>query len=80
MSDARAPKGSNPVSPKKLLHSKWTATKPVNKDKHFIVTEVEIDEDELVVGCVIEAVMSKKAVSIDWRDLKRTDLWRQGWQ
>ncbi|NLZ79547.1 MAG: TIGR02450 family Trp-rich protein, partial [Gammaproteobacteria bacterium] len=26
------------INPKKLLHSKWTAVSPVNKEKHFMVT------------------------------------------
>ncbi|WP_374972985.1 TIGR02450 family Trp-rich protein [Spongiibacter marinus] len=70
----------NPINPKKLLHSKWTAVKPVNKEKHFMVTDVEFDEEGAVVDCVIEAVMSKSTESIDWTVLKNTDNWRQGWK
>ena len=70
----------NPINPKKLLHSKWTAVQPVNKEKHFMVTEVEFDEEGVVVDCVIEAVMSKRSESIDWTVLKNTDNWRQGWK
>ncbi len=70
----------NPINPKKLLHSKWTAVQPVNKEKHFMVTEVEFDEEGVVVDCVIEAVMSKRTESIDWTVLKNTDNWRQGWK
>ena len=70
----------NPINPKKLLHSKWTAVQPVNKEKHFMVTEVEFDGEGAVVDCVIEAVMSKRSESIDWTVLKNTDNWRQGWK
>ena len=70
----------NPINPKKLLHSKWTAVQPVNKEKHFMVTAVEFDEEGVVVECVIEAVMSKRSESIDWTVLKNTDNWRQGWK
>ena len=70
----------NPINPKKLLHSKWTAVQPVNKEKHFMVTEVEFDEEGGVVEWVIEAVMSKRSESIDWTVLKNTDSWRQGWK
>jgi len=70
----------NPINPKKLFHSKWTAVQPVNKEKHFMVTEVEFDEEGVVVECVIEAVMSKRSESIDWTVLKNTDSWRQGWK
>ena len=31
---------SNALSPKKLLHTKWTAVAPRNKEKHFLVTKV----------------------------------------
>ena len=31
----------NALNPKKLLNSKWTSVNPVNKEKHFLVTEVE---------------------------------------
>ena len=34
----------NKVSPKVLLHSKWTKTKVVNKEKHFEITEIEFDD------------------------------------
>ncbi|RVU32741.1 TIGR02450 family Trp-rich protein [Neptunomonas marina] len=68
------------INPKKLLHSKWTAVKPVNKEKHFLVTEVEFDEEGQVVHCLIEAVMSKREISIDWRSLKDQAYWRQGWK
>lgn len=70
----------NRINPKKLLNSKWTAVKPENKEKHFLVTEVEFDEEEVVIHCLIEAVMSKNAYSIDWIDLKNTEQWRQGWK
>ena len=38
------------LSPKKLLHSKWTAVVPHNKEKHFIVTQVIVP-----VGTRVEA-------------------------
>ncbi|WP_194435115.1 TIGR02450 family Trp-rich protein [Vibrio fluminensis] len=67
------------INPKKLLHSKWTARKPNNKEKHFIISKVEFNEEQLVVACVLEAIMSKKEYSIDWRDLKNQENWLQGW-
>ena len=30
----------NPLNPKKLLLTKWTAAKPVAKQKHFLVSRV----------------------------------------
>lgn len=70
----------NKINPKKLLNSKWTATEPKNKEKHFIVSDIEFDEEDLVVSCSIEAVMSKRSIAIDWRDLKDGSLWLQGWK
>ena len=70
----------NRINPRKLLQSKWTAVAPVKREKHFVVTEVEFDDDGAVTACVIEAVISRRAYPIDWRDLKDTGRWRQGWK
>ncbi len=70
----------NIISPKKLLNSKWTAVKPQRKEKHFIVTEVEFNEEGSVIFCLIEAVMSKCTTAIQWQDLKDTNQWRCGWK
>ncbi len=71
----------NPLNPKKLLLSKWTAVKPVAKQKHFLVSrviqpELPTDPIELVE---IEAVFSKATQVIAWRDLQDDSVWRQGW-
>jgi tryptophan-rich hypothetical protein len=70
----------NKINPKKLLNSKWTAVKPNNKEKHFIVSEVEFDEEGMVVSCGIEAVMSKRSMLIDWQDLRDDSYWVHGWK
>ena len=71
----------NPVHPKKLLLSKWTAVKPVGKDRHFIV--VKVIEPELPgapVTCVaLEALFSKRVQQLAWRELRDAAVWRQGW-
>lgn len=69
----------NRVHPKKLLHSKWTAVRPVRREKHFVVTEVSYDDEGAVVTCLIEAVHSRREHAIDWRDLRNPERWRQGW-
>jgi len=71
----------NPLNPKKLLLSKWTAVTPVDKQKHFLVSRVipplqPIDPIELVE---IESVFSKATQIIKWRDLQNDAMWRQGW-
>tara|TARA_R100001163_G_C5067018_1_gene205815 strand:+ start:2741 stop:2956 length:216 start_codon:yes stop_codon:yes gene_type:complete len=69
----------NKLNPKKLLNSKWTAVSSDNKEKHFIITEVDYNEDGLVVSCCIEAVLSRRQSFIDWRELKDNECWLQGW-
>ena len=70
----------NSINPRKLKSSKWTAVHPRNREKHFLVSEVEFDEDGVVVECVVQAVMTKRESIIDWRDLKDSSIWRQGWK
>jgi len=71
----------NPLNPKKLLLTKWTAVIPIAKQKHFLVSrviqpELETDPVELVE---IESVFSKATQIIQWRDLQNDEVWRQGW-
>jgi tryptophan-rich hypothetical protein len=70
----------NNINPKKLLNSKWTATKPVNKEKHFLITELKFDDEGEVIHCLIEAVISNRSEPIEWEVLKNTDNWLQGWK
>lgn len=70
----------NRINPKKLLNSKWTAVKPQNREKHFMITEVEFDEEGEVIHCLIEAVMTKNERAINWQDLKDNSQWLQGWK
>ena len=74
-----APK--NPLSPKKLLMTKWTAVKPHNREKHFVVTRViEPEPPSMRVEQVeLEAVHSKQVYLLHWRGLTDASLWRQGW-
>ncbi|MBQ4862415.1 TIGR02450 family Trp-rich protein [Pseudoalteromonas sp. MMG013] len=68
------------MNPRKLLNSKWTAISPQHKEKHFIVSEVEFDEEGRITLCIIEAVMTKRAIEVDWRTLKEGDMWKVGWR
>ena len=73
--------GMNPLHPKKLLLTKWTAVAPQQKDKHFLVTKVVQPEvpSEAIEWIEIEAVFSRAVQRIAWRELKEPTLWRQGW-
>ncbi len=71
----------NLLNPKKLLLTKWTAVKPVAKQKHFLVSRV-IEPEQLsdpIERVEIEAVFSKEVQEIAWRDLQDDRVWRQGW-
>jgi tryptophan-rich hypothetical protein len=70
----------NQINPAKLHHSKWTAVKPQKKEKHFLVTDVEYDEEGVVLSCLLEAVLSKNSYVIDWQELKDDSRWRYGWK
>lgn len=69
----------NRINPRKLLGSKWTAVNPTNKEKHFLVSEIEFDEEGAVIACFIEAVMSHRQAPIEWQELQDTSRWLHGW-
>jgi tryptophan-rich hypothetical protein len=69
----------NKINPKKLLRSKWTAVHPTNKEKHFLITKLKLDDDGEVIHCLIEAVFTKREEAINWQDLKDSERWVQGW-
>ena len=75
------PTPTHALSPKKLLHTKWTAVAPRNKEKHFLVTKVIVPmpPGSPVVSVEIEAVHSKRIRVIGWRELKDAGQWRRGW-
>ena len=77
--DHRRPK--NPLSPKKLLLTKWTAVTPRQREKHFVV--VRVIEPELpsvrVEQVELVAVHSRQVYLLHWRELTDASLWRQGW-
>ena len=66
----------NLLNPKKLLLTKWTAVKPVAKQKHFLVSRViqpELPTDPIET-VEIEAVFSKAVQEIAWRELQDDSL------
>jgi tryptophan-rich hypothetical protein len=71
----------NLLHPKKLLLSKWTAVRPVAREKHFLVSKVILPEtpDSKVEWVELEAVHSKAVRRMAWRELCDGTQWRQGW-
>jgi tryptophan-rich hypothetical protein len=79
--EADPPRGTV-LNPRKLLHSKWTAVQPRNKEKHFLVTGI-VDLDppgSPVVSIEIEAVHSRKKRVMPWRELLDATQWKGGWE
>ncbi len=72
---------TNPLHPKKLLLSKWTAVSPQHKEKHFMVARLVQPEtpDAPVQEIELEAVHSGRCRRIAWRELRDASQWRQGW-
>jgi tryptophan-rich hypothetical protein len=70
----------NPVNRKKMAGSKWTAVRPVNRQKHFIVLDWVRDEDGDPTDEVeIEAILTRAVTVIPWRELEDRERWRIGW-
>ena len=69
----------NRINQKKLKPSKRTATRPTHKEKHFLVTRL-IEENDEIVACVLEAVYSKRESTLKWQDLQDESVWLMGWQ
>ncbi len=69
----------NQINPAKLMLSKWTAVLPQRKEKHFMVTRVNEDEEGIVSTCIVEAVLTHREYEMDWRELKDSTRWLAGW-
>ena len=74
--------GLRQINPAKLLLSKWTAASPVNKEKHFLVVKLLEPEtaDARLEFVELEAIYSKRVITIPWRQLTNSSAWLQGWQ
>ncbi|WP_460164863.1 TIGR02450 family Trp-rich protein [Pseudomonas sp. S1_G07] len=70
----------NRINPAKLLLSKWTAARPRNKEKHFLVTELFCDEDGTVLEVELQAVMTRRGERLPWQALQDTQAWTIGWK
>ncbi|GFM83946.1 hypothetical protein PSCICN_46380 [Pseudomonas cichorii] len=70
----------NTINPRKLLLSKWTAAVPLNREKHFLVTELFKDEEGTVLEIELQAVMTHRSERLPWQTLKNAQVWRMGWK
>ena len=69
------------VNPKKLLHSKWTAVTPMNKEKHFLIVDLMSPDtpNEPITLIALEAIHSKRIQMLPWQQLNDQNKWCQGW-
>ncbi|MBB6288778.1 MULTISPECIES: TIGR02450 family Trp-rich protein [unclassified Pseudomonas] len=70
----------NRINPAKLLLSKWTAARPRNKEKHFLVTELFRDEEGTLLEIELQAVMTKRTDRLAWQTLQNAEDWQIGWK
>ncbi|MDI1231475.1 MAG: TIGR02450 family Trp-rich protein [Methylobacter sp.] len=70
----------NRINPHKLLLSKWTAVKPQQKERHFMVTKLIRAENADIIACELEAVINNNIYEIEWQALKDSSCWLIGWQ
>jgi len=69
----------NAFNPRKLKLSKWTACQPVNREKHFLVTQLICDEAGVPVQVELQAVHSQRVELFDWSELRDDKRWKIGW-
>ncbi|HEX8593188.1 MAG TPA: TIGR02450 family Trp-rich protein [Pseudomonas sp.] len=70
----------NRLNPGKLLLSKWTAAHPVNREKHFLVTELFRNEEGTVLEIELQAVLTQRSERLAWQTLQNDEAWRMGWK
>ncbi|MDX2350978.1 MULTISPECIES: TIGR02450 family Trp-rich protein [Pseudomonadaceae] len=70
----------NRFNPDKLLLSKWTSTTPQNKEKHFLITELLRDENDVLLQVELQAVLTQRSQWIDWQVLRDDQQWLFGWR
>lgn len=68
------------LNPRKLLLSKWTATHPQHREKHFLVSELFCDEEGNVLEILLQAVLTQRCERLPWQSLQDADRWKMGWK
>ncbi len=60
--------------------SRSRATQPSNKERHFIVTSLERDDEDVIIGCILESVLTKNTYQMSLEALKDEEQWSLGWK
>ncbi len=71
----------NPVQRGKIVGSKWTARRPRNREKHFMVLGWVLDDnDQPTEEVELEAILTGNVRKSHWRDFESVEEWRIGWR
>lgn len=70
----------NRFNPRKLTLSKWTARAPLNREKHFIVTQLLCDDEGTPLQVELQAVLTGRSEVFDWQELRDSTRWLLGWK
>lgn len=70
------------LNPAKLRLSKWTAVSPSRREKHWLVVAVHEPVPPAIRPELVdlEAVHSRRVVTLAWRELTDRSRWLQGWR
>jgi len=60
----------------KWLGSAWTAKRPEDGEKHFVVKEVIPSRGRVV----LEALSTRRRFEVAWRELEDGAVWLSGWR
>ncbi len=80
MSAAAGKAARHRINPRKLLLSKWTALRPIDRERHFLVSELFCDEFGTVLEVELQAVLSRRCQRLDWHELQDASRWLMGWR
>ena len=82
--DTAAPGAGRPrrLNPAKLRLSKWSAVSPSRREKHWLVVAVHAPVPPAIRPEFVdlEAVHSRRVVTLAWRELTDPGRWLQGWK
>ena len=70
----------NRFNPRKLALSKWAARAPLNREKHFIVTQLLCDDEGTPLQVEMQAVLTGRSEVFDWQELRDSTRWLLGWK
>lgn len=71
---------SHRIDQRALLHSKWTAVEPQNREKHFVAVELIKGENGAIQAVLLEAILTQRRQQISIDQLRDMRRWSMGWQ